>query len=390
MKNFTYDIPTRVLFGIDQVKYVGIEAKKYGSKVLLIYGKNSIKKNGLYDQVTKYLKNENIHIYELSGVDPNPRISTVKKGAEICQKENIDLILAVGGGSTIDCAKGVAVQAKYNGDVWKDLYLDKKFHLITDAIPVASILTLAATGSEMNGNSVISNLEENLKQSINSYLLRPKFSILDPTYTMTVNKYQTGAGVVDIMSHIFEQYFSNDKKGYLQSRLMEGLLKTIIHFGPIAYIDPNNYESRANIMWASSLALNGLPSCGKESTDWATHQMEHELSAKYDITHGVGLGILTPYWMEYVLDSSNIHRFLDYGKNVWGITQGDDFEIAREAIKKTREFISSFNIPSNLSQLNIDSSKFQEMANVVTMRGPVGSMKKLDYQDVLNIYNLAI
>lgn len=390
MENFVYDIPTRILFGKNQVEKIGKETKKYASRVLLLYGKNSIKESGLYDQVVKYLKEENIYFYELSGVDPNPRISTVRIGADICKRENLELVLAVGGGSTIDCAKGIAVQAKYSGDVWRDLYMDKKFFLIKDALPVASVLTLAATGSEMNGNSVISNLEENLKQGISSHLLKPKFSILDPTFTMTVNKYQTGAGVIDIMSHLFEQYFSSDKKAYLQSRIMEGILKTIVHFGPIAYEDPNNYESRANIMWASSLALNGLPSLGKQSTDWSTHQMEHELSAKYDITHGVGLGILTPYWMEYVLHGENIHRFVDYGKSVWNIEEGDDWDIAREAIKKTREFISFFDIPKTLSEIGIDDSKFQEMAEVVTRRGPIGSMKKLDYDDVLKIYKMAL
>ncbi|WP_297405064.1 iron-containing alcohol dehydrogenase [uncultured Cetobacterium sp.] len=390
MENFIYDIPTRILFGMNQVENLGKETKKHATRILLLYGKNSIKKNGLYDRVIDQLNKENIYFVELSGVDPNPRIETVRKGAELCKKENLELILAVGGGSTIDCAKGIAVQAKYSGDVWNDLYMDKKFNLITDTLSIASVLTLAATGSEMNGNSVISNMEENLKQGINSYLLRPKFSILDPTYTMTVNQYQTAAGIVDIMSHIFEQYFSADNKAYLQSRLMEGMLKTIIHFGPIAYKDPNNYEARANIMWTSSLALNGLPSLGKKSTDWVSHQMEHELSAKYDITHGVGLGILTPHWMNYVLDSSNIHRFVDYGKNVWNINEGDNWNIAKEAILKTREFFTSLNIPEHLSQVGIDNSKFEEMAKIVTRRGKIGAMKQLDYNDILEIYKTSL
>ncbi|MGL5624675.1 iron-containing alcohol dehydrogenase, partial [Cetobacterium sp.] len=332
MKNFIYDVPTRVLFGENQVSNVGKEVKKHASKVLLLYGKNSIKKNGLYDEVIKRLRDENIEIIELSGVDPNPRIETVREGAELCRKHHLELILAVGGGSTIDCAKGIAAQTKYHGDIWQDLCVDKKFHLLTEALPVASILTLAATGSEMNGNSVLSNPSEDLKLGFNSYILRPVFSILDPTYTFTVNKYQTAAGVVDIMSHLFEQYFSPDKKGYLQARMMEGLLKTVIHYGPIAYENPTDYEARANIMWASSLSLNGLTSSGKESTDWATHQIEHELSAKYDITHGVGLGILTPYWMEYVLSEENVHRFVEYANNVWGIFGDDNFEVAQKAI----------------------------------------------------------
>ncbi|MGL5412356.1 iron-containing alcohol dehydrogenase [Cetobacterium sp.] len=390
MKNFIYDVPTRVLFGEGQVSNVGKEVKKHASKILLLYGKNSIKKNGLYDEVIKFLTKENIEVIELSGVDPNPRIETVREGADLCRKHNLELILAVGGGSTIDCAKGIAAQTKYHGDIWKDLCVDKKFDLLTEALPVASILTLAATGSEMNGNSVLSNVKENLKLGFNSYILRPVFSILDPTYTFSVNKYQTAAGAVDIMSHIFEQYFSPDKNGYLQARMMEGLLKTVIHYAPIAYDNPTNYEARANIMWASSLSLNGLISAGKESTDWATHQIEHELSAKYDITHGVGLGILTPYWMEYVLNKENVHRFVDYANNVWGIFGEDDFEVAKKVITKTREFFDSLEIPSTLTDIGIDSSRFEEMATGATRLGSIGTMKKLNYKDVLEILTMSL
>ena len=390
MKNFIYDVPTKILFGEGQVSNVGKEVKKYASRVLLLYGKNSIKKNGLYDEVLKRLTDENIEVIELSGVDPNPRIETVREGADLCRRYKLDLILAVGGGSTIDCAKGIAAQTKYHGDIWQDLCVDKKFHLLTEALPIASILTLAATGSEMNGNSVLSNPNENLKLGFGSYILRPVFSILDPVYTFTVNKYQTAAGVVDIMSHLFEQYFSPDKKGYLQARIMEGLLKTVIHYGPIAYENPTDYEARANIMWASSLSLNGLTSSGKESTDWATHQIEHELSAKYDITHGIGLGILTPYWMEYVLDKENVHRFVDYANNVWGIFGDDDFEVARKVIQKTREFFNSLDVPSTLAEVDIDSSKLEEMAAGATRLGPIGTMKKLEFKDVLEILNSAL
>ncbi|MEG2092616.1 iron-containing alcohol dehydrogenase [Cetobacterium sp.] len=390
MKNFIYDIPTRVLFGNNQIPNVGLEVKKHAAKILLLYGKNSIKKNGLYDEVIKYLNQENIEIIELSGVDPNPRIETVRAGADLCRKHNLELVLAVGGGSTIDCAKAIAAQAKYHGDIWKDIYVEKKYANLKEALPVASILTLAATGSEMNGNSVISNMNENLKLGMGHYILRPVFSILDPTYTFSVNKYQTAAGVVDIMSHIFEQYFSPDKKGFLQSRIMEGLLKTVIHYGPIAFENPTDYEARANIMWASSLALNGLTSLGKESTDWATHQMEHELSAKYDITHGIGLGILTPYWMEYVLDKENVHRFVNYANNVWGIFGDDDFKVAQKAILKTREFFNSLEVPSTLVEVGIDSSKFEEMALGAVKNGPIGCMKKLEYRDVLEIYTMAL
>lgn len=390
MKNFIYDIPTRVLFGKGQIENLGKEVKKHATKVLFLYGKNSIKKNGLYEDVIKYLTSEGVDIVELAGVDPNPRIETVYEGADLCRKHGLQLVLAVGGGSVIDCAKAISAQAKYSGDVWKDLCCEKKFYLLTEALPVASILTLSATGSEMNGGSVITNLNENLKLSLSSQLLKPVFSILDPTYTMSVSPYQTAAGVVDIMSHLFEQYFSPDKEGFIQSRIMEALLKTVIHFAPIVMKDPHNYEARAHIMWASSLSLNGLTSLGKESTDWATHLIEHELSAKYDITHGVGLGILTPYWMEYVLSEENIHRFVEYANNVWGIFGDDNLKVAKEVINKTRDFFTSLDIPSTLNEINIDSSQFEAMAQSAVSRGPIGTMKKLNYEDVLNILDMAL
>lgn len=390
MKNFEYNISTRVLFGKGKVNKVGEEAKKYTDKVLLVYGKGSVKKSGLFDLVVNKLKEANIHIYELPNVDPNPRIDSVYKGAQLCREEGIGLIIALGGGSVIDCSKAIAAQVKYCGDVWQDLYVDGKLHQLKSALPIATILTLAATGSEMNGNSVISNMHTNQKLSIGSDLLRPVFSILDPEYTFSVNKYQTAAGVVDIMSHLFEQYFSPDHEGFLQNRMMEALLKTVIEYGPIAYEEPTNYEARANLMWSSSLALNGMVTYGKLSTDWATHGMEHELSAFYDITHGVGLGILTPYWMEYVLSEETVHRFVEYGRNVWKIHGDNKMEIAHKAIEKTREFFNSLNIPSRFSEVGIDESKLEKMAEQAVMFGAIGSMKKLYKEDVLAIYKMAL
>ena len=389
MKNFNYNVSTKILFGTGKVDELGKEVKKIGNKVLLVYGKGSIKKNGLYDKVIEVLKREEITIFELPNIDPNPRIECVYYGAETCKREGIDLVLAIGGGSTIDCAKAIAAQSKYNGDIWEDLYVKNKMKQLTSALPVASVLTLAATGSEMNGNSVISNMNENRKLAIGSDLLRPVFSILDPIYTYSVNKYQTAAGTADIMSHIFEQYFSPDHDGFLQNRLMEGLLKTVIHFGPIAYNEPENYEARANLMWGSSLALNGLLTYGKISTDWATHGMEHELSAYHDITHGVGLAILTPVWMEYVLSDENVHRFEEYGKYVWEISGDDPMTIAKEAINKTRDFFKSLDIPSTLREVGIVEGNLERMADAAVAFGPLGTMKKLHKADVLEILKRA-
>lgn len=390
MKNFNYNIPTKVLFGKGKVKEVGKEAKKYGDKVLLVYGKGSVKKSGLFDIVVNSLKDAGIHIYELPNIDPNPRIDSVYQGAELCRKVGINLIIAMGGGSVIDCSKAIAAQANYCGDVWQDLYVEQKLDTLTSALPIASILTLAATGSEMNGNSVISNMHTNQKLSIGHDILRPVFSILDPEYTFTVNKYHTAAGIVDILSHLFEQYFTPDHEGYLQNRMMEAMMKTVIEYGPIAYNELDNYEARANLMWTSSLALNGMVSYGKVETDWATHGMEHELSAFYDITHGVGLGILTPYWMKYVLSEDNVHRFVEYGRNVWKIHGHDNMEIANKAIDKTREFFNSLNIPQALREVGIDDSKLEKMAEQATMFGAIGTMKKLYKEDVLAIYKMAL
>lgn len=390
MRNFNYNIPTKVLFGRGKVEEVGKEAKKYGDKVLLVYGKGSVKKSGLFDIVVNSLKDAGIHIYELPNIDPNPRIDSVYQGAELCRKVGINLIIAMGGGSVIDCSKAIAAQANYCGDVWQDLYVEQKLDTLTSALPIASILTLAATGSEMNGNSVISNMHTNQKLSIGHDILRPVFSILDPEYTFTVNKYHTAAGIVDILSHLFEQYFTPDHEGYLQNRMMEAMMKTVIEYGPIAYNELDNYEARANLMWTSSLALNGMVSYGKVETDWATHGMEHELSAFYDITHGVGLGILTPYWMKYVLSEDNVHRFVEYGRNVWKIHGHDNMEIANKAIDKTREFFNSLNIPQTLREVGIDDSKLEKMAEQATMFGAIGTMKKLYKEDVLAIYKMAL
>lgn len=389
MKNFVYNISTKIFFGKGQIKNIGPEILKYGKKVLLVYGKGSIKSNGIYDKAIEILKEYGIEYFELGGVDPNPRTETVYKGAEICKENKIDLILAMGGGSTIDCAKAIGLQSKYEGDFWKDFYIDGKRELVKEVTPIASILTLAATGSEMNGSTVISNTAVNMKVGFNHPKLKPVFSVEDPEYTYSVSKYQTCAGAIDIMSHLFEQYFSIENDGFLQNRMIEGLLKTIIHYAPIAIENPKDYEARANIMWTSSLALNELVTYGKISTDWATHQIEHQLSAVYDITHGIGLGILTPAWMKYVLSEENIHRFVDYGKNIWNLS-GSDKEIAEKSIEKTKEFFTSLGCPTSLSEINIDDSHFEEMAANAVFKGAVGSMKKLTKEDIVAIYKLAL
>lgn len=387
MINFNYSIPTKIFFGKDQVNVLPEQVKKYGSKVLLVYGGGSIKKIGLYDKIVKLLKDNNIRYWELSGVEPNPRVTSVRKGIELCREHSIDLVLAVGGGSTIDCSKVIAAGVSYEGDAW-DIVLDPG--KIKSVIPVASILTLSATGSEMDSGAVITNLDTNEKLGTGHPDMAPKFSILDPAYTFSVPKNQTAAGTADIMSHIFEVYFNNTEGAYLQNRMAEALLKTCINYGPKAIEDPENYEARANLMWASSLAINGLLTYGKDAK-WSVHPMEHELSAFYDITHGVGLAILTPAWMEYVLSGNTLDKFVEYGVNVWNIDGNlDKKEIAKKSIEKTREFFKSLGIPSTLREVGINEEKLELMAKQAVRRGPVGNFKSLKAEDVLNIFKAAL
>ena len=359
MTNFYYHIPTDIYFGKGQISALGERLPTLGRHILLVYGGGSIKRSGLYECVCAELHRADIEWEEIAGVEPNPRIQTVRRGAAICREKKIDVVLAVGGGSTIDCAKMVAAAACYDGDAW-DLVLDGS--KVEKALPVVSVLTLAATGSEMDGFSVISNYEKNEKWVSSSELYKPRFSIMDPEYTFSVPAYQTACGASDIISHTLENYFNTERGAYLQARMAEGILKTCIHYAPIAIAEPDNYEARANLMWASSMAINGVVRYG-EMTAWSVHPMEHELSAFYDITHGAGLALLTPYWMEQVLGDGTIWRFVEYGVNVWGISsEKKPYAIAQEAIAKTREFFVSLGMPSHLSELGIDDTKFDIMA----------------------------
>lgn len=362
MKNFNYHIPTDIYFGKGQISKLGDRIGLLGKKALLVYGGGSIKRSGLYDSVLAELQRAGVAHWELAGVEPNPRIESVRAGVRICNQEGIDVLLAVGGGSSIDCAKVIAAGACYDGDAW-DLVLDRT--KIVKALPVVSVLTLSATGSEMDGFAVISDLTKNEKWGTGNELTKPFFSILDPTYTFTVSKYQTACGTADIMSHTFENYFNRVPGAYLQARMAEGILKTCIHYVPLALEQPDNYDARANLMWAASLAINGIISYGEDAA-WTVHPMEHELSAFYDITHGAGLALLTPYWMQYVLQKDpegTLSKFVDYGTNVWGIdAKKEPKAIAEEAIQKTRDFFNSIGMPAHLSELNIDGTHFDEMA----------------------------
>ena len=386
MYNFTFHVPTTIHFGKGQISHLA-ELASHGNRALLCYGGGSIKRNGIYDQALSILKDAGVQVFELSGVEPNPRIQTVRRGVELCHQNDVQMVLAIGGGSTIDCAKVVAAGAKYDGDAW-DLVI--KPELIKDALPIFSVLTLSATGSEMDAFAVISDMTKNEKWGTDGESLKPTMSVLDPTYTFSVPARQTAAGTADMMSHTFENYFSMDEGAYVQKRMAEGLLKTMIHYGPIALAHPDDYDARANLMWAASHAINGLVGDGC-SPAWCVHPMEHELSAFYDITHGEGLAILAPAWMEHVPSADTVALFAAYGRNVWGLTGTEDEAVAREAIVRTREFFTqTMHMPATLREVGITDEKNFEVMAQKAADGCKGSFVPLSKDDIIEIYRVAL
>ncbi|MDQ0225571.1 iron-containing alcohol dehydrogenase [Metabacillus niabensis] len=387
MDNFTYYNPTKLIFGKGQVEQLAIEVPSYGNRVLLVYGGGSIKRNGLYDQVVNILKDKGIETFELSGVEPNPRLSTVQRGVDICKNENIDFLLAVGGGSVIDCTKAIAVGAKYEGNPW-DIVTKK--HIPTEALPFGTVLTIAATGSEMNSGSVITNWETQEKYGWGSPLVFPRFSILDPVNTFTVPKNQTIYGIVDMMSHVFEQYFHHTKNTPLQDKFCESTLRTVIEAAPKLVEDLENYELRETILYAGTIALNGQLQMGYRG-DWATHNIEHAVSAVHDIPHGGGLAILFPNWMKHTM-SENVDRFVQMAVNVFDVNpNGKDKEtIATEGIEKLREFWSSIGAPSRLKDYDIGEESIDVMADKAMANGEFGNFKKLTRDDVVAIYRASL
>ena len=389
MYNFTFQNTTKIYFGENTLENLGAELKKYGKRVLLTYGGGSVKKIGLYDKVITELNKAGLEVFELAGVEPNPRHTTVNIGAEICKKENIDVLLAVGGGSTIDCTKAISAAAFYDGDGW-DLVLGKA--TVTKALPIVTVLTLSATGSEMDPGAVISNIETNDKYAIIHPLLQPKVSFLDPTNTYSVSAFQTACGGADILSHIFDiSYFTNAPKMDMIDNVMEAVIKTVVKYTPVAVGEPNNYEARANLMWASSWALNGFLSTGAMQAA-SCHMMEHELSAFYDITHGLGLAILTPRWMEYILDETNAKDFKKFGVNVFGVEANlSEMEGAKQAIVALSDFLfNKLGLQSTLTELGIDDKNFKVMAEKACAGTVLHGFKVLKPADVEKIYRMCL
>ncbi|MFX0563009.1 iron-containing alcohol dehydrogenase [Bacillus pumilus] len=390
MENFIYYNPTKLMFGKGQLEGLKSELARYGKRVLLVYGGGSIKKNGLYDNVISALNEAEAEVFELSGVEPNPRLTTVEKGIDICQNEKIDFLLAVGGGSVIDCTKAIAAGAEYDGDVWDII---SKKTTAQKALPFGTVLTLAATGSEMNPDSVITNWETNEKYVWGSSVTHPAFSILDPEHTYSVPENQTVYGMVDMMSHVFEQYFHNVKNTPLQDRMCFAVLQTVIETVPKLLEDLQNYEHRETILYAGTIALNGTLQMGYFG-DWASHTIEHAVSAVYDIPHAGGLAILFPNWMRHTLDH-NVERFKNLMLNMFDIeTEGkSDRDIALEGIDKLSAFWTSLGAPSRLADYDIGEDQLDKIADIAAKEmeyGGFGNFMKLGRDDILSILKASL
>ena len=388
MNNFIYDISTKVYFGENQLSNLGPELSRFGKRVLLTYGGGSIKKTGLYDKVVAEIKAAGLELFELGGIAPNPHINSVREGAEICKKEKIDVLLAVGGGSTLDATKYMAAGACVDFDPWKFL---SEWAPIEKALPVVTILTLAATGSEMDCGGVISNPETHDKIGRLAPPMLPKVSFLDPTNTYTVSAYQTACGAADMMSHIIEVYFNMNQDLQMLDGIMETLMKTIIKYAPIAMKQPDNYEARANLMWTSSWAINGFVNGGKRQA-WSCHPMEHELSAIYDITHGLGLALLTPRWMEYTLDETTVSKFYQFGVNVFGINASlPQMDVAKKSIALLSDFFfKTLGLKSSFREIGIDDKNFAVMAKKACGGSTLPGFQPLNQNDIENIFKMCL
>ena len=394
MQSFNWQASTDIRFGKDKIQDLAelLQSHKI-KKVLLTYGSGSIKKNGIFESVTEQLKKCNITTFELANIAPNPRYESVLEGAKICKEENIDLILAVGGGSIVDCSKAIALAYGYNGkDFWNDIIKAGKGHTIEKVIPLGVVLTLAATGSEMNAGAVISNLATKEKLGVFSPKVKPIFSILDPEYTYSVPKHQIAAGATDAFSHCLEQYFSPEDNSIVSDNILLGIMKSIKTVARTAMDNPKDYNSHANLMWSATMALNFITAVGKTG-DWATHAMEHAVSAYYDITHAVGLAIITPYWLEYVLNEKNAYRFQNLGKVVFDIQSTNNAnEDAKKTIQAIAEFFKSLDMPSKLSEVKVEAKNIDGMVTSTFATGvsTIGNFKTLNPTDVKTILTNAL
>ncbi len=381
MENFVFQNPTKILFGDGMLERLPEEVEPFGPKVLLVYGTGSIRRSGLYDRVTGLLEGAGKQVFDLAGVMPNPRKEKVYEGIEICRRESIDLILAVGGGSVLDCSKAIAAGTFCQGDFWDDLYLESQ--CLDRAVPLGAILTMPATGSEMNSGTVISDWENNIKCAFRDDLLFPQFSILEPRLTMTMPREQVIYGAVDMMSHIFEQYFSPPDDDNLSDELAEALMRNIRTNLDRSLADLHDYQARSNLMWDATMALNGLLRLGKEQ-DWQAHQIEHALSAWYDIPHGAGLAIVHPKLLHYIRKEAQ-HKLARYAIRVWDVDPAgrSEEELALAGLKAMRSYFNEIGAPANLADVGIPADAIEDMAATANL-DPAG-YRSLDRDDVREI-----
>ncbi|WP_164169927.1 iron-containing alcohol dehydrogenase [Ruminococcus flavefaciens] len=388
MDNFQFYSPTEFIFGRDTETKAGEMVKKYGgTKVLIHYGSGSAVKSGLLDRVKASLDESGIAYTELGGVQPNPRDTLIYKGIELCRSEGVDFILSVGGGSCIDSSKAIALGVPYNGDFW-DFYGTGK--VVEKALPIGTVLTIAAAGSEGSGASVVTKEEGSLKRDVGSDLLRPRFSILNPELTCSLPAYQTACGATDIMAHVFERYFTNTRDVEITDRLCEAVLLTMIKETPRVIAQPDNYEARANIMWAGTVAHNDIVGVGR-SQDWNSHGIEHELSALYDCAHGAGLAVIMPAWMEFVY-KHDVMRFAQMAVRIWGCQMNFEFpdETALEGIACFRSFLHSIGMPINFEQLGAKEEDIPLLVEKFGIGdGKTGGFVHLTAQDIATIYRIA-
>lgn len=387
MNDFIYYAPTKVYFGKGKQKEVGAIIKELGYKVIMLqYGKGSIKNSGLYDEVMKSLADSGIKVVEMGGVEPNPKLSFVREAVKMAKENNVEMILAVGGGSAIDSAKYTAAGAANDCDVWD---FPTRKEVLKKSLPVGCILTIAAAGSEMSSSAVITNMEENMKRGFNSDFNRCKFAICNPELTYTVSPYQTACGIVDIMAHTMERYFADCEDTALTDRIAESILKSVIEAGKILKDNPCDYDARANVMWASSLSHNDLTGCGRENA-LPVHQLEHALSGEFDhIAHGAGLAVLFPAWAKYVY-KQNVKRFAQFARRVWDVEEVNDEKAAACGIEKMSEFFAFLGMPGTLREFNIEEKSISRLAQLCTFNRSrtVKSYVELDFEKIEEIFRI--
>lgn len=392
MKNFTFYNPTRIVFGQGTISQVGPMAKSYGKKVLLHYGGGSIKRNGIYEQVFQSLKQSGMTVIELGGVEPNPRLSLVREGIKLCRNESVDVIIAVGGGSVIDSAKaiGFGVKLSDDEDIWDDYYMNASC-TVRETLPVGVVLTIPAAGSESSISSVLTDWKSHMKRAVNCEALMPKFAIMDPETNYSLPAYQSACGAADILAHLMERYFTQERYNDLSDRFLEQAMRNVITYAPLVLKHPKDYRYRAELMWTGTLAHNGLLDRGRVG-DWASHAIEHELSGLFDIAHGAGLTIVFPAWMKYVYHE-HIDRFVQFACRVWDVslTLDNKETIIEVAIDRMEAFFRSLGLPVRLSDAGIGNERIAQMVETAMIgRESIGTLKRLEGSDIEKILKLAL